>query len=47
MQMVDNNVGNQVRHNTVQNDGNEVGQNAVQNQASTEGNGNGINGNLI
>nr|GFA15736.1 hypothetical protein [Tanacetum cinerariifolium] len=31
MQMVDDNVGNQVRHNAVQNDGNEVGQNAVQN----------------
>ncbi|GJT14124.1 gag-pol polyprotein [Tanacetum coccineum] len=31
MQMVDDNVGNQVRHNVVQNDGNEVGQNAVQN----------------
>ncbi|GJX10227.1 crossover junction endonuclease EME1B-like protein [Tanacetum coccineum] len=31
MQMVDENVGNQVRHNAVQNDGNEVGQNAVQN----------------
>ncbi|GKA55545.1 gag-pol polyprotein [Tanacetum coccineum] len=31
MQMVDDNVGNQVRHNAVQNNGNEVGQNAVQN----------------
>ncbi|GJS73472.1 zf-CCHC domain-containing protein [Tanacetum coccineum] len=31
MQMVDDNVGNQVRHNSVQNDGNEVGQNVVQN----------------
>ncbi|GJT16139.1 hypothetical protein Tco_0874845 [Tanacetum coccineum] len=31
MQMVDDNVGNQVRQNAVQNDGNEVGQNAVQN----------------
>nr|GEV64347.1 hypothetical protein [Tanacetum cinerariifolium] len=31
MQMVDNNVGNQVRHNAVSYDGNEVGQNAVQN----------------
>ncbi|GJZ91255.1 hypothetical protein Tco_0663182 [Tanacetum coccineum] len=31
MQMVDDNVGNQVRHNAVQNDGNEVEQNAVQN----------------
>nr|GEV14446.1 hypothetical protein [Tanacetum cinerariifolium] len=29
--MVYDNVGNQVRHNVVQNDGNEVGQNAVQN----------------
>nr|GEW71458.1 hypothetical protein [Tanacetum cinerariifolium] len=75
MQMVDDNVGNQVRHNAVQNDGNEVGQNAVQNlgiqivenmnrlsvvskisnqygnrnvvTAPAEGNGNGINGNLI
>ncbi|GJT05284.1 gag-pol polyprotein [Tanacetum coccineum] len=31
MQMVDDNVGNQVRHNVVQNDGNKVGQNPVQN----------------
>ncbi|GKA05641.1 hypothetical protein Tco_0684761 [Tanacetum coccineum] len=31
MQMVDDNVGNQVRQNAVQNDGNEVRQNAVQN----------------
>ncbi|GKA30380.1 hypothetical protein Tco_0716685 [Tanacetum coccineum] len=31
MQMVDDNVGNQVRQNVVQNDRNEVGQNAVQN----------------
>ncbi|GKE08388.1 hypothetical protein Tco_1411939, partial [Tanacetum coccineum] len=31
MQMVDDNAGNQVRHNAVQNDGNEVGKNAVQN----------------
>ncbi|GJR83695.1 gag-pol polyprotein [Tanacetum coccineum] len=31
MQMVDDNVGNQVRYNEVQNDGNEVGQNVVQN----------------
>ncbi|GKG36597.1 hypothetical protein Tco_0444275 [Tanacetum coccineum] len=31
MQMVDDNVGNQVRHNAVQNNGNEVEQNAVQN----------------
>ncbi|GJQ90149.1 hypothetical protein Tco_0001288 [Tanacetum coccineum] len=42
MQMVDDNVGNQVRQNAVQNDGNEVGQNAVQNPAPAEGNGNGI-----
>ncbi|GKG43586.1 hypothetical protein Tco_0482679, partial [Tanacetum coccineum] len=31
MQMVDDNVGNQVRENVVQNDGNKVGQNAAQN----------------
>ncbi|GKD16952.1 gag-pol polyprotein, partial [Tanacetum coccineum] len=31
MQMVDDNVGNQVRQNVVQNNGNEVGKNAVQN----------------
>ncbi|GJU66994.1 hypothetical protein Tco_1253253 [Tanacetum coccineum] len=31
MQMVDDNVGNQVRHNAVQNDGNEVRKNVVQN----------------
>nr|GEW03974.1 putative reverse transcriptase domain-containing protein [Tanacetum cinerariifolium] len=31
MQMVDDNVGNQVRHNALQNDGNKVGQNAVRN----------------
>ncbi|GKB65105.1 hypothetical protein Tco_0921291 [Tanacetum coccineum] len=31
MQMVDENFGNQVRHNAVQNDGNEVGHNAVHN----------------
>ncbi|GJU45850.1 hypothetical protein Tco_1203116 [Tanacetum coccineum] len=31
MQIVDDNVGNQVRQNAMQNDGNEVGQNAVQN----------------
>ncbi|GJS54799.1 hypothetical protein Tco_0628161, partial [Tanacetum coccineum] len=31
MQMVDDNVGNLVRHNVVQNDGNKVGQNAFQN----------------
>ncbi|GJX58857.1 hypothetical protein Tco_0290247 [Tanacetum coccineum] len=43
MQMVNDNVGNQVRQNAMQNDGNKVGQNAVQNpedtlqQASTSG----------
>ncbi|GJT15945.1 hypothetical protein Tco_0874651 [Tanacetum coccineum] len=75
MQMVDDNVGNHVRQNDVQNDRNEIGQNAVQNSgiqnvenmnrhsvvskianqygngnvvtAPAEGNGNGINGNLI
>ncbi|GKF73182.1 hypothetical protein Tco_0219514 [Tanacetum coccineum] len=47
MQMVDDNVGNKVRHNAVQNDGNEVGQNVVQNPARAEGNGNGINDNQI
>ncbi|GKA20247.1 hypothetical protein Tco_0700236 [Tanacetum coccineum] len=47
MQMVDGNVGNQVRQNDVQNDGNEVRQNAIQNPAPVEGNGNGINGNPI
>nr|GEZ98976.1 hypothetical protein [Tanacetum cinerariifolium]GFA06519.1 hypothetical protein [Tanacetum cinerariifolium] len=31
MQMINDGVGNHVRHNAVQNDGNEVGQNAVQN----------------
>ncbi|GKB98642.1 reverse transcriptase domain-containing protein [Tanacetum coccineum] len=31
IQLVDDNVGNQVRHNAVQNDGNEVGQNVDQN----------------
>ncbi|GJS89858.1 hypothetical protein Tco_0772494 [Tanacetum coccineum] len=31
MQMIDDNVGNQVRQNDVRNDGNEVGQNAAQN----------------
>ncbi|GJV86156.1 hypothetical protein Tco_1526054 [Tanacetum coccineum] len=31
MQMLDDNVGNRLRHNAVQYDGNEVGQNAVQN----------------
>nr|GEX22600.1 hypothetical protein [Tanacetum cinerariifolium] len=47
IKMVDNNVGNQVRHNAVKYDGNEVGQNAVQNPEPAEGNGNGINGNPI
>ncbi|GJU72839.1 zf-CCHC domain-containing protein [Tanacetum coccineum] len=47
MQMVDDNVGNQVRQNVVQYDANEVGQNAVHNPAPAEGNGNGINGNPI
>nr|GEY75997.1 hypothetical protein [Tanacetum cinerariifolium] len=42
MQMVDDNVGNQVRNNAVQNDRNEVGQNVVQNQALAEGNSNAI-----
>nr|GEU88515.1 hypothetical protein [Tanacetum cinerariifolium] len=43
MQMVDDNVVNQVRHNVVQNDGNECGNGNVV-TAPTEGNGNGING---
>ncbi|GJV33260.1 crossover junction endonuclease EME1B-like protein [Tanacetum coccineum] len=54
MQMVDDNVGNQVRQNVVQNVGNEVRQNVVQNPgmemllpAEGNGNGNGINGNPI
>ncbi|GKB02994.1 crossover junction endonuclease EME1B-like protein [Tanacetum coccineum] len=47
MQMVDDNVRNQVRHNAVQYDGNEVGKNAVQNLAPAESNSNGINGNPI
>ncbi|GJW59091.1 putative ribonuclease H-like domain-containing protein [Tanacetum coccineum] len=47
IQMVDDNVGNQVRQNVMQNYGNKVGQNAVQNLASAEANGNGINGNPI
>ncbi|GJS51414.1 hypothetical protein Tco_0624776 [Tanacetum coccineum] len=47
MQMVDDNVGNQVRRNAMQNDGNEVGQNAVQNPAPAEGNSNGSNDNQI
>ncbi|GJT95438.1 gag-pol polyprotein [Tanacetum coccineum] len=46
MQMVDDNVGNQVRQNAIQNDGNEYGNgNFVTTPA--EGNGNGIKGNLI
>ncbi|GJY41584.1 integrase, catalytic region, zinc finger, CCHC-type containing protein [Tanacetum coccineum] len=51
MQMVDDNVGNQVRQNAVQNDRNEVGQNVYGNgnvvTTPAEGNGNGINGNPI
>ncbi|GKE51929.1 hypothetical protein Tco_1487085 [Tanacetum coccineum] len=51
MQMVDDNVGNQVRQNDVQNEGNEVGQNVYGNgnvvTAPAEGNDNGINGNSI
>nr|GEV41274.1 hypothetical protein [Tanacetum cinerariifolium] len=47
MQMVDDNVGNQVRHNAMQFGGNEVGQNTVQNLVEGNGNGNGINGNPI
>nr|GEW96864.1 hypothetical protein [Tanacetum cinerariifolium] len=46
MKMVDNNVGNQVRQNDVQNDGNEYGNRNVV-TAPGEGNGNGINGNPI
>nr|GEX61805.1 hypothetical protein [Tanacetum cinerariifolium] len=46
MKMVDDNVGNQVRHNAVQNDGNEYRNRNVVTEPS-EGNGNGINGNLI
>nr|GFC91685.1 hypothetical protein [Tanacetum cinerariifolium] len=46
MKMVDDNVGNQVRHNAVQNDGNEYGNRNVV-TSSAEGNGNGINGNSI
>ncbi|GJV88960.1 putative ribonuclease H-like domain-containing protein [Tanacetum coccineum] len=33
MKMVDDNIGNQVRQNAMQNDGNKVGQNAVQNSS--------------
>nr|GEU43813.1 CMP/dCMP deaminase, zinc-binding [Tanacetum cinerariifolium] len=48
MQMVDDNVGNQVRHNVVHDDGNGVGQNKYRNgnvvTTPAEGNGNGING---
>ncbi|GJS62285.1 gag-pol polyprotein [Tanacetum coccineum] len=46
MQMVDDNVGNQMRQNAVQNDGNEYGNGNI-GTAPTEGNGNGINGNPI
>ncbi|GJX19821.1 RNA-directed DNA polymerase, eukaryota, reverse transcriptase zinc-binding domain protein [Tanacetum coccineum] len=46
MQMVDDNVGNQVRQNAVQNDGNEYGNGNIV-TAPDEGNGNGINGNPI
>ncbi|GKE13413.1 hypothetical protein Tco_1416964, partial [Tanacetum coccineum] len=46
MQMVDDNVGNLVRHNAVQNDGNEFGNGNVV-TTPAEGNGNGINGNPI
>ncbi|GJU07172.1 zf-CCHC domain-containing protein [Tanacetum coccineum] len=46
MQMVDDDVGNQVRHNAVQNDGNEYTNGNVV-TTPTEGNGNGINGNPI
>ncbi|GJZ93721.1 retrovirus-related pol polyprotein from transposon TNT 1-94 [Tanacetum coccineum] len=49
--MVDNNVGIQFRENAVQNVGHLVGQNAYGNRSvvipPAEGNGNGINGNLI
>nr|GEZ24018.1 hypothetical protein [Tanacetum cinerariifolium] len=47
IKMVDDNVGNQVRQNAMQNDGNEVRKNTVQNLAPTEGNGKGINDNPI
>nr|GEY16805.1 hypothetical protein [Tanacetum cinerariifolium] len=47
MLMVKDNVGNQFRPNAVQNVRNQVVQNAIQNPAPVEGNGNGINGNLI
>nr|GEV84257.1 hypothetical protein [Tanacetum cinerariifolium] len=46
MQMVDNNVGNQVRHNAMPYDGNEYRNEDVV-IAPAEGNGNGINGNPI
>nr|GEZ39898.1 hypothetical protein [Tanacetum cinerariifolium]GEZ40471.1 hypothetical protein [Tanacetum cinerariifolium] len=46
MKMVDDNVRNQVRHNAVQYDGNEYGIGNIE-TAPAEGNGNGINGNLI
>ncbi|GKD91475.1 RNA-directed DNA polymerase, eukaryota, reverse transcriptase zinc-binding domain protein [Tanacetum coccineum] len=46
MQMVDDNVGNQVRQNAVQNDGNKYGNGNVV-TTSAEGNSNGINGNPV
>ncbi|GJQ95075.1 gag-pol polyprotein [Tanacetum coccineum] len=46
MQMVDDNIGNKVRQNAVQNDGNEYGNGNVV-TAPAKGNGNGINGNPI
>ncbi|GKD34502.1 RNA-directed DNA polymerase, eukaryota, reverse transcriptase zinc-binding domain protein [Tanacetum coccineum] len=46
MKMVDDNVGNQVRQNAVQNDGNEYRNGNVVTK-SAEGNGNGINGDPI
>ncbi|GKB16799.1 hypothetical protein Tco_0850722 [Tanacetum coccineum] len=46
MQIVDDNVGNQVRQNAMQNDGNEYGNGNVV-IGPTEGNGNGINGDPI
>ncbi|GKD89298.1 RNA-directed DNA polymerase, eukaryota, reverse transcriptase zinc-binding domain protein [Tanacetum coccineum] len=46
MQMVDDNIGNKVRQNAVQNDGNEYGNGNVV-TAPAKGNGNDINGNPI
>nr|GEU31100.1 hypothetical protein [Tanacetum cinerariifolium] len=46
IQMVYDNVGDQVRHNVVQNDGNEYGNGNVK-KTLAEGNGNGITGNPI